>query len=64
MRNFKEKEFIRIVTSNGFVPVRQTGSHRIFKKGNQTMTVPVGHKNHEINAFTGKRIIKTYNLKV
>lgn len=41
----KPKELVRILEENGFVFIRQTGSHAIFKKpGNRIVIVPIHGK--------------------
>lgn len=58
----KADEFIKIVIANGWVKLRQAGSHVIFKKGAKTYPVPY-HKGDEIGKGLEKKMRKDMGLK-
>ena len=59
----KPKELIRLLEENGFVFIRQTGSHAVFKKpGNKIIIVPIHSK--DIPKGTLLRILKDANIEV
>lgn len=43
----KSDEFHRLIRDNGWIKIRQNGSHVIYKKGNRTYPVPY-HQGKEI----------------
>ena len=52
-------EYKQILKNNGFILVRQSGDHFIFKRGADTIvTTP------KPNKMIVRRMIKTYNLKI
>ena len=58
----RPRELIRLLEKEGFVFVRQSGSHAIFKKkGNKIIVVPVHSK--DIPKGTLKGILKDAGLK-
>ncbi|MEQ9285884.1 MAG: type II toxin-antitoxin system HicA family toxin [Cyclobacteriaceae bacterium] len=58
----KAKELIKVLEKDGFVFVRQTGSHAIFKKpGNKIIVVPIHSKDIPIGTLNG--ILKDAGLK-
>jgi len=58
----KPKELVKLLEKEGFVFVRQTGSHAIFKKqGNKIIVVPIHSK--DIPTGTLKGIFKDAGLK-
>ncbi len=58
------KQLIKILEENGFVFIRQNGSHWIFKnfKNNITVPVPIHGKNNPIYKGTLSSIIKQSKL--
>ena len=58
----KPRELIKLLEKEGFVYVRQTGSHAIFKKaGNKNIIVPIHSK--DIPKGTLHSIMKDAGLK-
>ncbi|WP_115716752.1 type II toxin-antitoxin system HicA family toxin [Amedibacterium intestinale] len=57
------KEMLKLLKQNGFVEIRQAGSHKILKneKTNITVTVPFHAKDLPIG--TEKKILKQAGLK-
>ncbi len=59
----KPKELIQLLEENGFVFVRQTGSHAVFKKpGNRIIIVPIHSK--DIPKGTLLSILKDANIEL
>jgi predicted RNA binding protein YcfA (HicA-like mRNA interferase family) len=59
----KPKELIQLLEENGFVFVRQTGSHAVFKKpGNRIIIVPIHSK--DIPKGTLVSILKDANIEL
>lgn len=58
----KPNELVRNLENNGFIFVRQTGSHAIFKKSDGTMVVVPIH-NRDIPKGTLHGILKDAGLK-
>ena len=58
----KYDEIHILVKKNQWVPIRQTGSHVIYKKGERTYPVPY-HKGKEVGKGLEKRIRKDMRLK-
>lgn len=52
------REFVIILNKNGYVLVRTSGSHHIFKNGTNTITI-----NRNPNRMIVRRLIKENNLK-
>lgn len=59
MKQFTGKEFISVLSHNGFVYERQRGSHQIWKRGDERISVPV----LKLNKMMARRFIKEYGLK-
>lgn len=59
--NMKIREVIRLLEENGWEFSRQNGSHKIYKKGGQHVSVP-DHKG-DIPIGTLNSILKTAGLK-
>ncbi len=57
---FDPGEFQRILLKNGWSPVRQRGSHRIRKRGSDTLYVPIATLKPCISA----KLIKEFGLAV
>lgn len=60
----KPKEVIRILNKLGFVEVRQTGSHKHFKKPEGGKLVTVAFHNKDIKQVTLRSIIIQANLTI
>ena len=60
MIKYTRREFERILVTNGFVYIRQTGGHLIYKRnGNETCVIP-----QVIQEPIAKRLIKEHKLMV
>ncbi len=59
----KPKEVEKILTKNGWQPVRQVGSHKMFKKENNPNTIAVPFHNKDIPIGTLNSILKQAGLK-
>lgn len=57
----KYDEFHRIVMSNGWMKVRQTGSHIIYRKNGKSYPVPY-HKGRELGKGLAERMKKEMGL--
>ena len=53
------REFQKLLADNGFEFVRQAGNHRIYRRGNETLSMPT-HKPKQTTLYD---LIKQYNLK-
>lgn len=60
-KNYKRRDFIRILIDNGFVYDRTRGDHEIYKRGKQHISVPY---RTDLNRMLTRRLIKEYNLKI
>ena len=58
----KSDEFHKLVWENGWIKIRQTGSHVIYKKGNRTYPVPY-HQGKEIGKGLARKMKKEMGLK-
>lgn len=56
---YSVREFKRLLLDNGFVCERQTGSHIIYKRGSETLSMP-SHKPSQTCLYD---LIKQYKLK-
>ena len=56
-KSYNTREFHKILIDNGFELVRQQGSHYIFKRGDESITM-----NRDINLMVIRRLIKEHNL--
>lgn len=59
----KPKEVEKILIKNGWQPVRQVGSHKMFKKDNNSNTIAVPFHNKDIPIGTLNSILKQAGLK-
>jgi len=58
----KPKELIKLLNQNGFIFVRQSGSHAIYKKSEEIMVVvPIHNRDIPIGTLNG--ILKDAGLK-
>lgn len=57
--SYNVREFQRLLVDNGFEFVRQTGSHRIYKRGSEILSMPTSNPAQT----TLYDLIKQYNLK-
>ena len=56
-KSYNTREFHKILIDNGFELVRQRGSHYIFKRGSEHVTM-----NRNINLMVIRRLVKEYDL--
>ena len=63
LRPVKPRRLIRLLKKLGYKEVRVHGSHRIFEKGNVTITVPV-HGDEKIGRGLLRKIIRDLGLTV
>lgn len=59
MRQYTQKEFIRILEKNGFRYERHSGSHAIYSKNGRHVSVP-----HKLECVIARRLIKENNLNI
>ena len=57
MRQYTQKEFIRLVEKNGFHYVRHSGSHAIYSRMGRHISIP-----HKLECVIARRLIKENNL--
>lgn len=57
VKAYTKREFEQLLSENGYEFARCKGSHFIYKKGGETVSVP---KN--LNSMIGRRLIKEHNL--
>ena len=60
MKQLSTREFFQILTKNGFQFVRQKGNHKIWKRGEETVSVPAVR----LNRMMAQRLIGEHNLKI
>lgn len=60
MKQWKVKEFEKVLKYNNYEPVRQNGSHKIWNNGENTISVPC----IKLMAVIANRLIKENNLMV
>lgn len=58
MGTYRPRDFERLLLANGFEFVRQTGSHKIFRRGSETLSMPT----HKCSQTCLYDLIKQYNL--
>ena len=58
----KYDEFHALVLLNGWVKIRQSGSHVIYKKGDKTYPVPY-HQGRELGKGLERKMKKEMNLR-
>ncbi|MBQ3722816.1 MAG: type II toxin-antitoxin system HicA family toxin [Bacteroidales bacterium] len=51
-----------MIETNGWLPIRQSGSHVIYKKGERSYPVPF-HKGREVGSGLEKKIRKEMGLR-
>jgi len=56
MKSFKPRQIIKVLEKKGFKFVRQKGSHRLYRKGSDRVTVP--YHNKDIKPGTLMSILK------
>lgn len=56
-KSYNKREFNKILINNGFLLVRQRGSHNIFKRGSEEIVI-----SNNLNYMIAKRLVKTYGL--
>ena len=57
---YSSREFQRLLLDNGFKLVRQTGSHKIYRRGSEVLSMP----SCKCSQTCLYDLIKQYNLKV
>lgn len=60
--NLTSGEVIKLLESNGFIFVRQKGSHKVFKKEGSVNIVVPEHGNKDLKKGLVNRILKDANL--
>lgn len=60
MKTLNEREIRKMLRKNGWEFCRQTGSHAIYKKGEDTLAIGLC----KCNKMITQRLIKTYNLSI
>lgn len=63
MQQFTFREMESIVISNGYVYIRCSGDHCVYKKDGEPRTIVLAKKRH-INPCIARRLIKENNLTV
>jgi len=61
MKSFKPRQIIKVLEKEGFRLVRQKGSHRLYRKGSDRVTVP--YHNKDLKRGTLKNILKQVELQ-
>lgn len=56
---YTKRECIKIVKNNGFIYIRSKGGHDIYKRNNETLSVPSNY----INPMLFRRLMREHNLK-
>ena len=57
MRQYTQKEFIKVVKNNGFRYERHSGSHAIYSRNGRHISIP-----HKLECVIARRLIKENNL--
>lgn len=57
MRQYTQKEFIKVVKKNGFRYERHSGSHAIYTRNGRHISIP-----HKLECVIAIRLIKENNL--
>lgn len=60
MKQYTEREFVKILRKNGYVLVRSNGGHNIYE--NKLTSKHITITANEISAVICRRLIKEYNL--
>lgn len=59
MKQYTQREFIRVVKKNGFHYNRHSGDHTIYVKDGKHISIP-----HRLNSVIALRLIKENNLNI
>lgn len=59
MKQYTQREFIRIVQKNGFLYSRHSGDHAIYVKNGRHISIP-----HKLESVIARRLIRENNLEV
>lgn len=59
MKQYTQKEFIRIVRKNGFSYNRHSGDHAIYTRDGKHISIP-----HRLESVIARRLIKENKLEV
>ena len=57
VKTYTRREFEQLLNENGFELVRCRGSHFVYKRNGETISIP---KN--LNKMIGRRLVKEHNL--
>ena len=57
--NLKYKDIHRLLLDNGFIFIRNSGDHKIYKRNNKTISVPCPN----CNGLILQRLLKENNIK-
>lgn len=57
MKQYTQKEFIRVVKRNGYTYNRHSGDHAIYVKDGRHISIP-----HKLESVIARRLIKENNL--
>lgn len=57
MKQYTQKEFIRVVKRNGYTYNRHNGDHAIYVKDGRHISIP-----HKLESVIARRLIKENNL--
>lgn len=60
MKSVKPRQIIKVLEKNGFVFIRQKGSHRLYRKDELRVTVP--YHNKDLKPGTLRNIFKQAGL--
>ena len=64
VERLNQKQMNKIVELNGFTIIRRSGSHVIWMRGSEKITLVDGGKNHGTNPMIFRRLIKEYKLNI
>lgn len=55
-RQWKVKEFCKVLSDEGYSPIRRKGSHETWGNGQKNITIPISKT--EINPMIARRLLK------
>ena len=58
MKQYTQREFIRVVQKNGYLYSRHSGGHAIYVKDSRHISIP-----HKLECVIARRLIKENNLE-
>ena len=56
MKSYKPRQIIKVLEKTGFKFIRQKGSHKLYRKGSNRVTIP--YHNRDLKPGTLKSILK------